>query len=49
MRERISGDRLIIDERESMKVVIETLYFYQGEQRPFLAKVFTKTTVLALS
>ena len=38
MRERISRDRLIVDERESMKVVIETFYFYQGEQMPFLPK-----------
>ena len=35
MREAISRDSLIVDERESMNVVLETLYFYQGEQNPF--------------
>ena len=35
IRERISGERLIIDERVSRKVVIETLRLYQGELKHF--------------
>ena len=34
MREGISFEHLIVDERDSMKVVIETLRLYQGEQKP---------------
>ena len=34
MREGVSFEHLIVDERDSRKVVIETLRLYQGEQRP---------------
>ena len=38
IREGRSFERLIIDERDSRKIVIETLRLYQGEKRQFLLR-----------